>query len=32
VNRNGFVEEISYGPTLKDNDLLCDRNAPKIKY
>jgi len=32
VTERGIVEEITYGPTSKDESLLCDRNAPKIKY
>lgn len=32
VTKRGFVDEIVYGPTKEDHHLLCDPNAPKIKY
>src|ERR1043165_845780 len=32
VNRDGMVEDITYGPSEKDEHLLCKKNAPKIRY
>ncbi|MFL6210754.1 MAG: hypothetical protein ACJ74W_18025 [Pyrinomonadaceae bacterium] len=32
VNREGMVESIAYGPTEADEHLVCNKEAPKIKY
>ena len=32
VNRGGFVDSITYGPTEADRKLLCKKDAPVIRY
>jgi len=32
VNRLGFLDSITYGPTEADQHLLCKKDAPEIRY